>query len=225
MNQSIYIYGIVNEPALAASLAETDPDIYAVASMGCSAIVENRPAIDLGELDRESLARMLLQHQQTLERLMERGMQIIPLKLGTFVSSAADAACIIEDGYNLIERIFRETEDAHELEVVVKWSSFADLLQEVVSEGDVQELKREVEARQSSSTEDAIAVGRLIKEKIDRRNAASVPRYSGSSVSGHHNRSGTKQWTTKWSSTLHSSSTAATSMHLSRPLKPWTAST
>jgi hypothetical protein len=172
MNQSIYIYGIVNEPALAASFAETDPDIYAVSSMGCSAIVANRPAGDLGELDRESLARMLLQHQQTLERLMESGMQLIPLKLGTFVSSAAEAAAIIEDGYNLIERIFRETEDAHELEVVVKWSSFADLLQEVVSEDDVQELKRDIEARQSSSTEDAVAVGRLIKEKIDQRNAA-----------------------------------------------------
>jgi hypothetical protein len=115
---------------------------------------------------------MLLQHQQTLERLMESGMQLIPLKLGTFVSSAAEAAAIIEDGYNLIERIFRETEDAHELEVVVKWSSFADLLQEVVSEDDVQELKRDIEARQSSSTEDAVAVGRLIKEKIDQRNAA-----------------------------------------------------
>ncbi|KZK73893.1 MAG: hypothetical protein A3K90_03645 [Pelodictyon luteolum] len=171
MHQSLYVYGIAKEVALPTSSAEANPDIYVVPRMGCSAIVTNRADSANGEYDRESFARMHLEHQTTLERLLASGMQLIPIKSGTFVSSAIDAAGIIEDGYKLIDSIFRETEDAHELDVIVTWSSFPSLLQQWDAEGDVQELKRVKEARQPATTEDAIAVGRLIKEKIDQRNA------------------------------------------------------
>jgi len=172
MNQSLYIYGIAKGERLPSLLEGADSSIFTVPSMGCSAIVSERDGTEVGELDRESLAHLLLHHQKTLEALMDGGVQLIPLKLGTMVATKDDAAALIGDGYGLFSSIFRETEGVHEQEVVARWSRFPDLLQELASEPEVLELRAAIEARGSTSTEDAIALGRLMKEKIERRNAA-----------------------------------------------------
>jgi hypothetical protein len=171
MNQGIYLYGIAKGEVAHELLAAANPALYAIPALGYSAIVSNRVALGVGELDRESLARLLLEHQKSLEALMKCGVQLIPVKLGTFVFSGADAAGIIENGFNLITALFSETDNACEMEVVVKWSSFPKLLQEIAAGEEVQALKREIDARPQPTKEDAISIGRLMKAKIDERNA------------------------------------------------------
>lgn len=172
MNQGIFLFGIVNGEVSSEQLQESHPDVYVVPSMGYSVIVAQRAALCIGEFDRESLARLLLEHQTTLEALMQSGIQLLPVKLGTFVSSDADVESIIEQGYRVITDMFTETEGACEMEVVAKWRSFPDLLREIAADKEVQELRRVIESRTVLANSDTIEIGKLMKEKIEQKNAA-----------------------------------------------------
>ncbi len=170
ISSGIYIYGIVfhSDDDYTCLL---DSGVYSLNYKNISAIVSNKVNIKLDSLDRESLAYLLIEHQKINEIIIANGKRIIiPMQLGTILDSEEDVIKILQNGYALIVDIFKKIEDVEEDDVIVKWNDFSIILKEVSEDSEVARLKELYINNEAREQKDLIAIGALIKEKIDIKN-------------------------------------------------------
>ena len=170
ISSGIYIYGIVFHSDDDYTCL-SDSGVYSLNYKNISAIVSNKVNIKLDSLDRESLAYLLIEHQKINEIIIANGKRIIiPMQLGTILDSEADVTKILQTGYALIVEIFKKIEHVEEDDLIVKWSDFSLTLKEVSEAPDVTLLKERYINNEAREQKDLIAIGALIKEKIDIKN-------------------------------------------------------
>ena len=171
--KGIYIYGIVPSfysTDMFRSLENTG--VYPITFQNISAIVSESNSSQLDSLDRESLGRLLVHHQQTIESLQSKEFAMfIPMRLGTIVKTKEDVIRILQNGHDLIVDTLKKIEYLTEIDLVVSWGDFSKVLKDITEHPDIIETKRQLmESGLPSTQSDQLKIGMMIKEKIVSRN-------------------------------------------------------
>ncbi len=170
--KSIYIYCFIPDSCvLNIEKYFEKSGIYKIAYNNIVALVSDIQYEKIEHLDRQSLAHLLVDHQQILERIMNYGCSsIIPIKLGTIVSSPNDVIDILKNGYDILEDAFKVIDNVDEVDLAVVWSNFPELINRISDLPDVKLLKEDIFSKKIFDQSDSINIGKLIKEKIDQEN-------------------------------------------------------
>ena len=173
--KGIYIYGIVpNFYGTTHFQLLENSGVYGITYQNISAIVSDREGVHLDYLDRESLGYLLVHHQETIEELQGKGFtMVIPMRLGTIAGSTDEVIKILTNGYDLIIDTLKKIEYLTEIDLVVTWANFAEVLINIADLPDVQELKHEIKKNSDIVTKvEQVKMGLLVQEKIDEKNKA-----------------------------------------------------
>ena len=170
--QGIYIYGFIPNACIDNIKALLlNSDIYAIEYKDIAAIVSDTSIVTIEYLNKEELARLLIDHQQNIEKLMNYGCtQIIPMQLGTIVSSGNDVIKILKNGLQILEKTFTIIDTVEEIDLASVWSDFTSLIRDISQLPDVMSFKNKIALKGIYDQNDNIAIGKLIKDKIDQKN-------------------------------------------------------
>jgi len=186
-----YVYGIINSsteefydlgetipfedidpfrsPTEAENSKKTSNCAYTVSFQDIAAVVSDSEIVDYSHAPKETIARLLVGHQQLIERVMSRH-TIIPMRLGTFAQSHEEVLQILASGYRAIQDIFERTKNAIEIDVVATLSDFSSFLREVSNQEDIRQLKQSLLGKEGGVTlDDQMRVGLLVKKQLDRK--------------------------------------------------------
>jgi hypothetical protein len=171
--QGFYIYGIVPNHYEAEQFRKlSNIGVFNIPFQKISAIVSKSGVIDYKQLGTEALAKLLVDHQTTIESVMNMGFStIIPMRLGTFAGNTTDVIKILEKGYYLIINILQKVSNLVEYDIVATWADFGKTITQVASSPKVLELKEKLENSGVDITQaDQMAMGVLVKSLVDERN-------------------------------------------------------
>ena len=168
----IYVYAIISaadsRPFEVAGLSPADPQVGTIRGNGLAAVVGASPLLDFHDLRREDAVRYLLAHQRVVEAVMRTG-PTLPVKFGTILPNEAAVAGLLIRAEALLAPRLSELAEHIQIELIVSWS-LEDVLGEVAREDAVIRFKAEVAAQPAEAANSArIALGKLVKESIDRR--------------------------------------------------------
>ena len=171
--ECLYIYGIIPSfysAEMYRSLENTG--IYAISHQNISAIVSNRKNVPFDSLDRETLGRLLVNHQKTLEDMMGKGFNmLVPMRLGTMVNSKEEILNILANGHDLIVDTLDKIGHLTEIDLVVTWADFPAIINEVASHPEIVSLKEEILKKGKAISQiDQVKIGMLLEEKIKEKN-------------------------------------------------------
>jgi len=187
-----YVYGIINSnvqksfnldeivtfedvyparsPAEVVESSEIYNKAYNIVFQDISAVVSNSEIVDYSHIPKDTLARLLVRHQQVVEKVMAEHM-IIPMRLGTFAGSDEEAREILAKGYKTIKDILARSENCIEMDVVATLNDFNSFLREEVSEADeIKQFKQSLIGKKGGVTvDDQMRVGVLVKKYSDKK--------------------------------------------------------
>jgi hypothetical protein len=169
----IYIYGIVpNFYSTDMFRSLENSGVYAIPFENVSAIVSDVDDPNIDYSDREALGYMLVHHQKTIEGLHGKGFTIlIPMKLGTIVSSKEEVFKIFSSGYDLIIETLKKIQFQTEIDLAVTWADFSQTLKEIANTSEVVAMKDKIMKNINNvSHEDQMRVGQLVQTKIKEKN-------------------------------------------------------
>ena len=172
--KGLYIYGIIPTCYAAEKFRELDSiNVFNITFEKVSAIVSENSVIDYRQLGTEPLARLLIDHQKTIESLMNMGFTtIIPMRLGTFANNTTEVLKILENGYDLIMEIFEKVTNLLEIDIVATWSDFNKIMAEIAVNPEILELKTKIGKSKNRVTQtDQLTIGYLVKKILDEKNA------------------------------------------------------
>ncbi len=189
-NRGKYIYGVINcevektfdldvmvdsedvyphrRPVEVLENSEKSAYAYTVSFRDIAAVVRESEIVDYSHMPKETLARLLVSHQQLIEKVMIEH-TIIPMKLGTFAEGDLEVERILTRGYRTIKDIFERVRDTVEIDVVATLGDFKAFLAEISEEDEIRTLKQSLLSKGSSVTvDDQLKVGVLVKRYCDR---------------------------------------------------------
>lgn len=162
-----YIYGVINSNVVSSS--ETSDCAYSVSFQDIAAVVKDSEIVDCSHMPRDMLARLLVSHQQLIEKVMTMH-TIIPMRLGTFAQSDEEVKEILASGYRTIKDIFGRAKDMVEIDVAATLSDFNSFMQEISEEVEIKQLKQSLLSKKGGVTiDDQMEVGVLVKKHLDKR--------------------------------------------------------
>jgi len=172
--KGLYIYGIIPNCYEAEQYRELSSfDVFNIPFQKVSAIVSSNDVVDYRQLDTEKLARLLINHQKTIESIMNIGFtMIIPMRLDTFANNTTEVLRILENGYDLIIETIQKVANHLEIDIVATWSDFNQIMEEIAVNPEILELKTKIEKSKNRVTQtDQLTIGYLVKKILDEKNA------------------------------------------------------
>ena len=171
----IYLYAVIpateEAPFAVAGVWPPEPQVRIVRGEALAAVVGAAPPIDFRALSREDAVRYLLAHQRVVESVMQRS-AALPVKFGTTLPDEAAVIAMLVRGVSVLAPPLAELSQQVQIELVVSWH-IEDILREITGEDAVVRLKAEIERGVGqASSEDRVALGKLVKASIDRRRTA-----------------------------------------------------
>jgi len=168
----IYVYAIIpagkRELLDVAGLWPADPQVRTIDGNGLAAVVSASPPVDFRGLAREEAVRYLLAHQRVVEAVM-RISAALPVKFGTTLPDEATVASVVIRGAPVLMPPLAAVSQHIQVELVVCWR-IEDVLQEIAGEEAVVKCKAQIDTQAGGATSDqCVAIGKLVKESIDRR--------------------------------------------------------
>lgn len=172
--KGLYIYGIVPTYYLADQFRKLEgTGVFNITFQKVSALVSQNSVIDYRLLSVEPLARLLIDHQKTIENIMNMGfITMIPMRLGTFANNTTEVLKILETGYDLIVDTFEKISNLIEINIVATWSDFSRVLAETALHKQVVEMKAKIEKSSAGvNHSDQLSIGYLVKKILDENRA------------------------------------------------------
>ncbi len=168
-----YIYGIISTSkpvAFGQSLLSSSPEeVFAVVHRELAGVVSNYRGDSFASLSKEDKLRCLMTYQGVIERVMEKGYTILPVKFGTIAADYDEINSILEQGYEKLTQTLDQMDGVVEIEVVTTWN-LEKVLEEIGREEEFRRLKRSIAGKPVSEIlEIQINAGKLVKEYLDRR--------------------------------------------------------
>lgn len=172
-----FIYGIVDldeEKRLDFS-GVGEEEIHTTCYRDISAVVSDAPNLSFDSItkeeNKEEVLRHLVTYQHVAEQLMkDKGYTVIPVKFGTVVASDEDIKRILSKGYPQFKDLYKEMEGKIELDVVGLWNDLDPVFDKISEDKEISELKEEIkEETTQEALETRIKVGKLVKEKLDKK--------------------------------------------------------
>ena len=143
----------------------------AIASGPFAAVVGDGPGTESLIQGREELARLLLEHQRTLEQIM-RSVPLLPVKFGTFAPDERSVRAILDRGAAVFETAFGRLEGCVQVEVFVKWD-VQTVFAEIAKEEAIAALKEKLGLGVCATGQASRAnLGRLVMESLERRRSS-----------------------------------------------------
>jgi hypothetical protein len=132
------------------------------------AVVTEGPMLDCATMPKDSLARLLVRHQQVIEKVMP-GHTILPLRLGTCVESDKQVQRILARGYGTIRGALRKAQGRVEVDVTATINDFNSFLRRVSSAAEIELLKQSLLRVHGGPTlQDQMKVGMIIEQHANR---------------------------------------------------------
>ena len=172
MTQSNDIYAQRN-PAEVVESSKISNCAYTIYFQDISAVVSDSAIVDYSHMPKDTLARLLVRHQQVVEKVMTNH-TIIPMRLGTFADSDEEVREILAKGYKTIKDILARSENCIEVDVVATLNDFNSFLREAVSQEDeIKQFKQSLLNKKDGVTvDDQMRVGVLVKKYSEKKKAA-----------------------------------------------------
>jgi len=173
-----YIYGIiparVPETTARDLLSPAQPlpagGIAFVGHENMAAVVGQSERQDLAGMRKDTLAKLLIEHQKVIELVMRSAPVVVPFRLGTYIRTENEIREILAKGRKLICGIFNEINGKIEMDVTAGWADFASVLKEIGAEDEISASKGALAVgSRAVSVEERIKIGLLIKHSLDRR--------------------------------------------------------
>lgn len=172
-----YIYGVIDSGQAEqfpldgvvrfAPDASEDKQAYTVSWQDISAVVTESPVVDYLAMAKDALARLLVRHQQIIERVMPRH-TILPVRLGTCVENDEQVRAILTRSYATIKETLQKAQSVVEVDVTATIGDFDSFLQRVSQSPELQQLKQSFLHRPDGVTvEDRMTIGSLVKQQMD----------------------------------------------------------
>jgi len=162
------IYPFTNPTDVVNSI-KTSNRAYTIAFQDIAAVVKDSLIVDYSHMPKEMLARLLVSHQQLIEKIMTKH-SIIPMRLGTFAGSDEEVRQILAKGYRTIKDIFERAKNSLEIDVVATLNDFKSFLREVSEEEEIRQLKQSLLNKKGGVTiDDQMKVGVLVKKHLDKK--------------------------------------------------------
>ena len=172
-----YIYAVLNSntairlfiPKALVEQREGTDGVYTISYQDISAVVCDSEIVDYIRMPKYVLARLLVRHQQVIERIMPEH-TVIPMRLGTFAKDEIEIKTILSKGYNLIKEIMGKISDKIEIDVVTTWSDFNSILKDVGEEKEIKEFKEKLlSSRKAITVDNQMKVGVMVKKALDKK--------------------------------------------------------
>jgi len=169
--KGLYIYGIVPTFYSTEQFRELDKlNVVHVSYGKIAAIAAEDTIVELKDMGKEPLARLLVAHQHKIEAIMNMGFNtIIPMRLGTFSSDESQLKNILKKGHDLILEIFDKISGFVEVDLVSTWADFSNMIREIAVDPQVVALKAEIQKNDTITQADQMEIGFLVKKLIDKR--------------------------------------------------------
>jgi len=143
--------------------------VYTIPFQDISAVVSDSEIIEYSRVPKNTLAWLLVSHQQVIEKVMAKH-TIIPVRLGTFANDDKEVAQILSKGYRTIKDIFERAKNCVEIDVVATLGDFDSFLQDVSEQQEIRQLKDSLLTKKDGiTTDDQIQIGVLLKKCLDKR--------------------------------------------------------
>ncbi len=168
--QGIYIYGIIPNFYPQDKFRELETiGVYTVSFQKISAIVSDEKVVDYTQLNRTALAQFLVNHQKTIEKIMDIGFSmIIPMQLGTFTANIREVREILIKGQCLINNILEEINNQIEIDIAATWTDFPKVLNQISSYPEIVRQKKQLlNSGKEITQSDQLKLGILIKKLLD----------------------------------------------------------
>ena len=163
-----YIYPF-SSPTDAVNSSETSNRAYSISFQDIAAVVKDSEIVDYNHMPKDTLARLLVSHQQLIEKVMTKH-TIIPMRLGTFVQSNEEVKEILARGYRTIKDILGRAKDTIEIDIVATLSDFNSFLQEISEQKEIKQLKQSLLGKKGGVTvDDQMKVGVLVRKHLDKK--------------------------------------------------------
>lgn len=142
---------------------------YTICFQDISAVVSDAKIIDYTRMSKDALARLLLRHQEVIEKVMAN-YTIIPMKLGTFAKNKEEVEEILAKGHRTIKDIFERAKNTIEIDVAATFNDFDSFLQEISKEEEIKQLKQSLLSKKGGVTvDDQMKVGVLVKKHLGKK--------------------------------------------------------
>jgi len=169
----IYIYGIIDYNGslhlFAPNNSYKKESVYTISYQDVSAVVSNSEIIEYAYSSKDTLAKLLVWHQEVIEKIMDLKYTIIPVRLGTFALDEAEVKDILSKGYSLIKDVMEKTRDKIETDVVATWTDFNSTLKEIGEEEEIKKLKEKILDNPGITVDDQMKIGVMIKKALDKK--------------------------------------------------------
>ncbi|EAR13305.1 hypothetical protein PI23P_02387 [Polaribacter irgensii 23-P] len=170
IDKSLYIYGFVPNDYDDEQLKQLENiGVTTISFQKISAIVSQKEMVTISELNTETLAKLMIHHQNTIERLMNiRFNSIIPMRLGTFCHDSLELIGILEKEYDLIRETTEKVHNLVEIEVISTWANFSQIMSEIAVNPEIVEMKEKSLNNENGITQaDQLNLGYLVKTMLD----------------------------------------------------------
>lgn len=174
ISQGLYLYGFIPNHYEAEQFQKLGSiNVYTIPFKKVSAVVSRSTIIDFRQLSTEPLAKLLIEHQRTIESIMSMGFgTIIPMRIGTFANNTSEVISILEKGYELIVEVLSKVTSLLEIDIVALWSDFGSIIAEIAVNPRILEMKANIIENKISITQhDQLAIGTLVKKILDEKKA------------------------------------------------------
>jgi hypothetical protein len=158
-----------NRPTEVVNRSKSFSYAFTICFQDIAAVVSDSEIVDYSHMPKDTLGRLLVSHQQLVEKVMAK-YTIIPMRLGTFASSDEEVREILSKGYRTIKDIFERAKDNIEIDIVATLNDLKSFLQEVSQEDEIRQLKQSLLNKEGGITiDDQMKMGVLVKRHLDKK--------------------------------------------------------
>ncbi|HCJ66923.1 MAG TPA: hypothetical protein DHV62_06250 [Elusimicrobia bacterium] len=149
---------------------EISNGVYTISYRDISALVKDSEIFDYTQLLKDAIARLSVEHQMIIEKIMDLETAIIPMELGTFAQDEVEVRNILDKGYNLIKNTLEKVNDRIEIGLVATWSDFNSVLKEIGKVKEIEDFKESFLSNPKGCTiDEQIKVGIMVKKLLDEK--------------------------------------------------------
>lgn len=168
-----YVYGIApaaEMPALLSITGLNGATLEAVKHNGVTAIVSDAVPYDYAGLPKQQLVKVLAQHQQATERIMQHTPTLLPVKFGTLLQ-LPDVHKLLAQSSTDFEQALSKVAGHVEFELVVMWDP-QRVFSQIAQEPEIAELRSLAAGLTTEELQRLqVALGVRVKQMLDARKA------------------------------------------------------
>lgn len=165
-----YLFGIVGSEHVGDYVFSVEPyestilSVKMVCFKNIAIIAKEIDIWNIDELNKVEMLNKLLIHQKTLEEIMQQQL-VVPIKFATLVDSLKDIQIILEENFDLFQKILKEMEGKIEFSLAVSLDVQAQLKKIAEEDANICKMKGQTQTNVDSKL--IVEIGRILKDRLE----------------------------------------------------------